>query len=412
VLKKALIGILIVTLFFSILISGVSLKALRTVVYASPETQVSGIITSNTTWTKENSPYILTGNVLVYYGVTLTIEHGVTINFDDYYIMVNGTLCAQGSISDNIYFKSGGIIFTRYSNGWNDSTGSGCIIENAIFNLTSITSDNSLKISNNFIINSSISVGDSSIISNNYIKGYISAGNLSTITNNNITGDVSVGSTSLISYNILTGGITAGNSSIVSNNTIIKPTGLYTSSIAIDVGNSAIVSNNTVEGNVYARSALISNNTIIGGGMGMDFWGRSTYPLSAIYILGSSKVSNNNITSKGDGYGITIEVGSNASICNNLISGFYYGIDAAGTAIIEKNRVIKNDGGGIAIGKMPYSYSGWLGDGNIVIRDNIIANNGLGIGGPVPNTNYGISYGKFTSTVTIEKNLIAKNTDG
>ena len=45
-------------------------------------TDVSGTISSNTTWSLANSPYVVTGNILVNSGVTLTIEAGVTIKFD------------------------------------------------------------------------------------------------------------------------------------------------------------------------------------------------------------------------------------------------------------------------------------------------------------------------------------------
>src|SRR3990172_10271824 len=44
------------------------------------DTSVSGYITSDTTWTKANSPYVA-GNVIVNSGVTLTIEQGVTVKF-------------------------------------------------------------------------------------------------------------------------------------------------------------------------------------------------------------------------------------------------------------------------------------------------------------------------------------------
>ena len=70
-------------------------------------TDVSGIISSNTTWTLANSPYTITGTVVISSGVTLTIEAGVIININaDESIFVNGTLIAQGTSSSKITFTS------------------------------------------------------------------------------------------------------------------------------------------------------------------------------------------------------------------------------------------------------------------------------------------------------------------
>ena len=43
------------------------------------QTPVSGGIYQSTTWTRSNSPYIMTGPVVVFPGATLTIEPGVKI---------------------------------------------------------------------------------------------------------------------------------------------------------------------------------------------------------------------------------------------------------------------------------------------------------------------------------------------
>jgi len=75
-------------------------------VYASG-TSVGGIIWSNTTWTLENSPYIVTENILVDVEATLTIEPGVTVKFDGkYYLLVKGTLSAIGTADNYITFTS------------------------------------------------------------------------------------------------------------------------------------------------------------------------------------------------------------------------------------------------------------------------------------------------------------------
>ncbi len=101
---------------------------------AQSGTQVSGIIISDTTWTKANSPYGLTGAVAVNTGATLTIQPGVVVNLNNYYIQVNGTLTAIGTSTDKIQFNDGTITFTVLSQGWNAQTGIGSIIQYATVN--------------------------------------------------------------------------------------------------------------------------------------------------------------------------------------------------------------------------------------------------------------------------------------
>jgi len=115
----------------------------------------SSIITSDTTWTKANSPYSLTGPVKVNNGVTLTIAAGATVNLNGYYIRVEGTLVARGTSSDKIYINGGddissetGIHFWSACTSWNEQTGLGCIIENANFNSCPVSVYNIVKITN------------------------------------------------------------------------------------------------------------------------------------------------------------------------------------------------------------------------------------------------------------------------
>ena len=139
-------------------------------------TPVSGTLTSDITWTKANSPYYFTGNVAVVTNVTLTIAPGVTVNFGNYNLEVNGTLIARGTISDKIVFLNNStnvfftrqIMFTRYSTSWNEQSGQGCIIENAKLKSISIIINNaSPKIDNNEIDTTILISGGSPIITNN-----------------------------------------------------------------------------------------------------------------------------------------------------------------------------------------------------------------------------------------------------
>ena len=71
------------------------------------QTEVSGAITSDTEWTIEGSPYLITGNTLVSENTTLTIYPGVTIKASpNTYLRVDGTLNSQGSSTNKIIFES------------------------------------------------------------------------------------------------------------------------------------------------------------------------------------------------------------------------------------------------------------------------------------------------------------------
>ena len=89
------------------LVLALALFALWPVQTASA-TNVSGTISSNTTWTLANSPYVMTGNVSVNAGVTLTIEPGVLVQGDSAsrVLTINGSLSAVGTSSAHITFTS------------------------------------------------------------------------------------------------------------------------------------------------------------------------------------------------------------------------------------------------------------------------------------------------------------------
>jgi len=69
-------------------------------------TYVEGIITQDTVWTLVDSPFVISKNVTVASGVTLTIEPGVQIRFgENFSLIVSGRLYANGT-SKQIIFTS------------------------------------------------------------------------------------------------------------------------------------------------------------------------------------------------------------------------------------------------------------------------------------------------------------------
>jgi hypothetical protein len=68
---------------------------------------VSGVITSDAVWRRENSPYIISGNVGIDAGVRLRIEPGVVVVFKGRYsILVDGRLEVYGAQGDSVLFTS------------------------------------------------------------------------------------------------------------------------------------------------------------------------------------------------------------------------------------------------------------------------------------------------------------------
>ena len=71
----------------------------------SAQTNIGGAFYSDTTLTKANSPYLVTSDITIFQGNTLTIEPGVEIIFDGLTkIILRGSMYAVGTLNDSIRF--------------------------------------------------------------------------------------------------------------------------------------------------------------------------------------------------------------------------------------------------------------------------------------------------------------------
>ncbi|MEM3054528.1 MAG: hypothetical protein QXM52_02335 [Candidatus Bathyarchaeia archaeon] len=140
---RKIVSVMALLVLLLLIIVGAGSLTINTVKCVESGTSVKGIISTNTTWTLANSPYVLTGPVLVNRSVVLTIEPGVIVNFTRYFIQVDGVLNARGNETHPIRFIGGywenvnhaSLLFTEASVPWNEATGSGSIIDHAIINL-------------------------------------------------------------------------------------------------------------------------------------------------------------------------------------------------------------------------------------------------------------------------------------
>ena len=272
-LRKFAYAILIITITFSALLLLEDTQA---------ATSLNGTIYSNTTWTRDASPYTLTGDVTINNGITLTIQAGVTVNFGPYKIQVNGVLNAQ-STSSNITVFSGGYSTSRIVFS---SVSSGCIVDNAYFTSVSVVVETgSPLISNNYFTSNpstliAINGGSPSITGNvlNFDSAdciRINSGSSPVISYNVIAGigqnyGIYTEGTGYINYNNITGcwtGIHAVGASTIQHNNIMGNSndGIRSENSASTVQYNVLANNKvgiSVTGNI--RDNTIANNWAAG----------------------------------------------------------------------------------------------------------------------------------------------------
>jgi len=357
---------------------------LRVDVYAAPvaNTMVGGPIISDTTWTLANSPYIVTSNVQVMTGVTLTIQAGVVVKFDaDKLLQVDGTLIAQGTAGNPITFTSNQaspqpgdwdhICFTdssvdaTFDGGGNYTGGSVlhyCTVEYGESDYGAIQTTNASPLLDHCTVRNNgnsgicaVGTSDAPVV----IRDSVVNGNSARYSGGGIYAEYSMVINNTISDNSAHcgGGINA-NYSTVTGNTVRD--NFVSGSLAYGGGIHtyySIVISNTVYGNsadkgggIYAIDGSTVSDNIVNSNSASYGGGIYVYSYGVPVTVTSNTVTGNDISASGQGSGVYC-YGS----CNFLYNTFVGNTTVSPTAVI----------GGVAIDGTPqFHYNNLYGNSN------------------------------------------------
>jgi len=109
-MKKNVKFLIIVLILLSFLLNwdeGLANSSIISVFIDNPDegTIVGGIISNDTDWNLQGSPYIFSSDVQVDENITLTVDPGVQIIGDNYVLQIWGTLDVKGSNDSKVSFK-------------------------------------------------------------------------------------------------------------------------------------------------------------------------------------------------------------------------------------------------------------------------------------------------------------------
>lgn len=258
------------------------------------QTQVNGAVNSSTTWSKTNSPYILTSSVIISLSATLTVEPGVQVNLNGNYLRADGILIAQGGADEKVYLSGGLVILNSDS-----------IIENAVLsNTLQITVNSSSPSITQSLIDSRITVtGGSPIISNNTISDGIHV-------------------------DAIGGPVTIANNKITSKSGFQA---IYIQGVHADIVGNIIVGNNNMGVQIYhvISTASIRNNQICNSSYGIHTF---TGTPSKISILENAIFNNT----------IGINNRSNMTLQDNTVAFNEIGLQCAHLNTIRNNNFYNN----------------------------------------------------------------------
>src|ERR1035437_3374809 len=296
---------------------------------AQSQTNVSGGIYSNTTWTLNNSPYIVVDTVVVFPGVTLTIQPGVVVKFDStkYIEIRNAKLVALGTITDSITFTSNsnspypGIYYGINFTDWPD-TGlfNHCNFMYAIYSISSayINIKNSNFENNKYGICNCNATVDSCTFINNTIIGCYMYGDITNCNfiNNSEGLKIIMGIANYCNFLNNTVGLNSDQSMIQHCNINHNQTGVVFGNYSGSASNN--IENCTINNNVYGVNLF-------------DYPGGDNFFQVKNCIIDSNSY-----------YGIMLSFYEDDSIINCQIKNNYFGITDSSNGSIAFVKIIQN----------------------------------------------------------------------
>lgn len=254
------------------------------------QTNVSGGIFSNTTYSLKNSPYIITDNLVLFPNVKLTIEPGVALRFESTkYFEIRGELIAIGTNASRITFTSNAT--TPNKGDWSgiqikNSLGAKASFEYCDFKYASSSNDSECCYQGGPIYYKQCKFENNTFAISGY-TGY----------------DIKIDD---CEFNYNTYGMTQADkvvtNCIFTNNTY----GLFQTE-RIDVSNSTFTNNGTA---VYGGRGLLQNSTITNNTVGVDSFFEG-------FAIRNNVISNNGVGVRTSNYDGSVPKIKNNKICNN-----------------------------------------------------------------------------------------------
>ncbi len=287
-------------------------------------TPVSGIIITNTTWSELESPIWVEGNVVLPWGVNLTIEPGVDVRFNgNYTIWIDGNLTSVGTSAKRIVFES------------NQTTPSHTDWFKIRVNTTGQVNISFSNFSHAFNAIELVNHTDMSFSNTSFSQSYVGIAAL-----NSSGVKVMDSEFSDVYYSLRL----SNNSNLVTNSTFIggkQAVDIFCNDTFWDCRSNVVVGNEftNLQGGVYIRAkGLGTNNSLnmIYSNSFQDVDG----PVSIWNEEGFSEMNvvRENMMING-GYGVFLRNSDNNTIEDNKITNFREGIALHGA---EENRIVRN----------------------------------------------------------------------